>query len=169
MAAPRRITMNTTKITYALAAVFLFMAGYHTHSYFHTCPTPEPEVITKYQDKIKTEIVYVPKEHGEKTDVDLQLGKPELNVMVNDKPFTIQKEHDEQYVFDKNKLSLTQTSRSDLHISIPTVDKTKHWEIGVGMSKDGTVGLVGFPIKGNVGGWVAGNEDYVMGGITLKF
>lgn len=161
--------MNTNHIVYPLAAVAIFMAGYCTHSYTHTCPISEPKVVTEYRDRVQTEIVYVPKEQGEKTDVDVQISKPELNVKVNDKTYTIQKSDDEQYIFDKNKLSLTQTSRSDLHIAIPTVDKTKRWSIGIGASKDGMVGVVGFPLKGNLGGWVAGNEDNVMGGVTIRF
>lgn len=163
-----KITSNIIK---ALLAVAIFTSGYWLHSYLHTCPVPDPQVITevKYKDKVRTEIVYVPKEQGEKTDVDVKINKPELHVKVNDKDFTVQKAEDEQYIFDKNKLSLTQTTRSDLQISVPTIDKTRHYEIGIGTSKNGTVGLVGFPIKGNVGGWVAGNEDYIMGGVSFKF
>lgn len=172
--------MTSNKILYTLAAVALFTSGYWLRGYLHTCPLAEPEVITniEYKDRVKTEIAYVPKETviykdgtavKENTDIDLQIGKPELNVKVNGKPFTVQKEEDERYIFDKNKLSLTQTSSADLHISVPTIDKTKRWEIGIGASKDGMAGLVGFPIKGNVGGWVAGNKDYAMGGVTLKF
>lgn len=161
--------MDTTKFTYAMVAILLFMAGYYAHSYTHTCPTIEPQVITKYQDRVKTEIVYVPKEQGEKTDIDVKLNKPELYVKVNGKDFTVKKAEDEEYIFDKNKLSLTQTSRSDLHITVPTIDKTKRWGIGLGASKDGAVGILRFPVKGNVGGWVAGNEDYAMGGLEIRF
>lgn len=161
--------MAISKILIPLAGVFLFVSGYYAHSYLHTCPAAEPQIVTKYQDKVKTEIVYVPKEQGEQTDVDVKIDKPELNVMVNDKPITIHKADDEKYIFDKNKLSLTQTSRSDLHISIPTVDKTKRWGIGIGASKDGAVGFLRFPVKGNVGGWVAGNKETAMAGLEVRF
>ena len=158
-------------IIYILAAIALFMGGYNAHDYLHTCPEAEPVILTEYKDRIQTELKYAEKEADEKADIDIAVGKPVLNVKVNDKEFIVRKADDEQYVFEKNKLSLTQTSSTDLNITIPTVDKTRRYEIGIGVSKDGAVGLVGFPINsGNhLGGWVAGNEDNVMGGVSLKF
>lgn len=166
------------RLIYFMVAITLFVSGYTLHSYTHTCIVAEPEVITEYKDRVETKIAYVPKEtivykNGsagtEKTDVDMNIGKQSLNVMVNGKEMTIDKTDDEKFVFDKNKLSFTQTSRSDLRIDVPTVDNTKQWEIGLGASKDGVVGFVGFPVKENLGGWVAGNEDYQMGGIMIRF
>ena len=158
-------------IIYILAAIALFMGGYNAHDYLHTCPESKPVILTEYKDRIQTELKYAEKEADEKADIDIAVGKPVLNVKVNDKEFIVRKADDEQYVFEKNKLSLTQTSSTDLNITIPTVDKTRRYEIGIGVSKDGAVGLVGFPINsGNhLGGWVAGNEDNVMGGVSLKF
>ena len=163
--------MIVNTIVYVLAALALFMGGYNTHGYIHTCPEAKPVILTEYKDRVQTEIKYAEKEADEKADIDIAVGKPALNVKVNDKEFIIRKADDEQYIFDKNKLSLTQTSSTDLNITIPTVDKTKRYEIGVGVSKDGAVGLVGFPINSSnhLGGWVAGNEDNVMGGVSLKF
>ena len=104
----------------------------------------------------------------EKTDVDVNVGKQELAVKVNGKDFEIKKADDEKYVFDKYKLQLNQTSRADLNITVPVIDKTKHWEIGIGTSKDGAVGMIGFPVKGNIGGWIAGRQDNVMAGVVVK-
>ena len=109
-----------------------------------------------------------PDGNAEKTDVDLNIGKQELAVKVNGKDFAIQKSDDEKYVFDKNKLQLTQTSRADLNITVPVIDKTKRWEIGIGVSKSGAVGMVGFPLKNNIGGWIAGNNGNIMAGISIK-
>ena len=158
-------------IIYILAAVALFMGGYNAHDYLHTCPKAEPVILTEYKDRVQTELKYAEKEADEKADIDIAVGKPVLNVKVNDKEFIVSKADDERYIFDKNKLSLTQTSSTDLNITIPTVDKTRRYEIGIGVSKDGAVGLVGFPINSSnhLGGWVAGNEDNVMGGVSLKF
>ena len=173
----------TSKLTKIVVALLFFAAGYALRGWLHTCPTPEPEVITKteYRDQVKTEIAYIPKETiiyktetgetvtaQEQTDVDINIGKPELAIKVNGKDFEVQKADDEKYIFDKNKLQLTQTSRAELQITVPTVDKTKRWEIGIGASKDGAVGLVGFPVSGNVGGWIAGRRGDVMAGITIK-
>lgn len=175
--------MNPNTIIYILAALCLFMGGYNAHDYFHACPKTEPVIVTEYKDRVKTEIAYVPKETviykladgsiGKEADadIDIKINKPELNVKVNEKAFAIRKDDDEKYIFEKNKLALTQTSSADLNITVPTVDKTKLYEIGIGVSKDGAVGLVGFPInRGNsLGGWVAGNEECLMGGVSLKF
>ena len=155
------------------AAAFAF--GWHMHGWMHTCPVADPEIKTevKYKTDTKTEIVYVPKYiypdgSTEKTDVDVNIGKQELAVKVNGKDFAIQKVDDEKFIFDKNKLQLTQTSRVDLNITVPVIDKTKRWEIGIGASKDGGVGMVGFPIKKNVGGWIAGRQGDVMIGVMVK-
>lgn len=163
--------MNINHIAYPLVGIALFVAGYNTHSYLHTCPILEPQIITEYKDRVVTEIIYVPKEQDEKTDVDIQINKPELHVKVNDQDFTVHKADDEKYIFDKNKLTFTQTSRSDLYIDVPVVDKTRRWSLGVGISKDGMVGLLNFPISRQqyVGGWVAGNSDYQMAGLSVMF
>lgn len=158
-------------IIYILAAIALFMGGYNAHDYLHTCPETKPVILAEYKDRVQTELKYAEKEADEKADIDISVGKPVLNVKVNDKEFIVSKADDEKYIFDKNKLSLIQTSSTDLNITIPTVDKTRRYEIGIGVSKDGAVGLVGFPINSSnhLGGWVVGNEDNVMGGVSFKF
>lgn len=162
-------------ITVVLCVAAFFLGWYAPRAWLHICPVAEPEIQTevKYKTDTKTEIVYVPKyiyQDGstEKTDIDINVGKQELAVKVNGKDFGIKKADDEKYVFDKYKLQLNQTSRSDLNITVPVIDKTKHWEIGIGTSKDGVVGMVGFPVKGNLGGWIAGRQGNVMAGITVK-
>lgn len=176
------ITKNEIVLT--IAAVLAFAGGFVLRGVLHTCPVAETKVVTQveYRDKVKTEIAYVPKEtviytaadgstksEPEKTDIDVKLNKPVLNVKVNDKAFTVAKAENEQYLFDKNKLTLTQTSSTDLNIKIPVVDKTRRWGIGAGVSKDGAVGIISFPLKGNAGGWVAGRADNVMGGVMVRF
>lgn len=176
------ITKNEIVLT--IAAALAFAGGFALRSVLHTCPVADTKVVTQveYQDKVKTEISYVPKEtviyksadgstksEPEKTDIDVKLNKPVLNVKVNDKAFTVAKAENEQYLFDKNKLTLTQTSSTDLNIKIPVVDKTRRWGIGAGVSKDGAVGVINFPLKGNAGGWVAGRADNVMGGVMVRF
>ncbi|WP_293660148.1 hypothetical protein [uncultured Phascolarctobacterium sp.] len=166
---------NKYKIITVVLCVAAFFLGWYARALLHICPVAEPEIQTevKYKNDTKTEIVYVPKyiyQDGstEKTDIDINVGKQELAVKVNGKDFGIKKTDDEKYVFDKYKLQLNQTSRSDLNITVPVIDKTKHWEIGIGTSKDGAVGMIGFPVKGNIGGWIAGRQDNVMAGIVVK-
>lgn len=164
------------KVIVLLLCVATFFLGWSARAWLHTCPVKEPEIKTevKYKTDTKTEIVYVSKyiyQDGstEKTDVDVNIGKQELAVKVNGKDFEIQKADDEKYVFDKYKLQLNQTSRADLNITVPVIDKTKRWEIGIGTSKDGVIGMIGFPIKNNIGGWISGRKGNVMAGIMVKF
>lgn len=176
------ITKNEIVLT--IAAVLAFAGGFVLRGVLHTCPVADTKVVTQveYRDKVKTEIAYVPKEtviyksadgstksEPEKTDVEVKLNMPVLNVKVNDKAFVVAKAENEQYLFDKNKLTLTQTSSTDLNIKIPVVDKTRRWGIGAGISNDGAVGVINFPLKGNAGGWVAGRADNVMGGVMVRF
>lgn len=163
------------KVIVLLLCVAAFFLGWCARAWLHICSVSEPEIKTevKYKTDTKTEIVYVPKyiyQDGstEKTDVDVNVGKQELAVKVNGKDFAIQKSDDEKYVFDKNKLQLTQTSHADLNITVPAIDKTKRWEIGIGVSKSGAVGMVGFPLNNNIGGWIAGNNGNIMAGISIK-
>lgn len=166
---------NKYKIITVVLCVVSFSLGWYTRAWLHICPVAEPQIKTevKYKTDTKTEIVYVPKyvyQDGstEKTDIDINVDKQDLAVKVNGKDFAIQKSADEKYVFDKNKLQLTQTSHADLNITVPVIDKTKRWEIGIGASKDGVVGMIGFPIKNNIGGWIAGQQDNVMAGVVVK-
>ena len=157
-------------IIYVLVAVVIFLGGYQTHDYLHSCPLPEaPKVIAETETKVQTEVAYVPK--TDKADIDVQIGKPEILVKVNGQETTVQKLDTEKYVFDKNKLSLQQTSKAELNIEVPVIDKTRRYTLGVGISKDGLVGLVDFPIsrKEYIGGWVAGNGDDVMCGLSVRF
>ena len=163
------------KVIVLLLCVAAFFLGWCARAWLHICSVSEPEIKTevKYKTDTKTEIVYVPKyiyQDGstEKTDVDVNVGKQELAVKVNGKDFEIKKADDEKYVFDKYKLQLNQISRADLNITVPVIDKTKRWEIGIGTSKDGAVGLIGFPVKGNIGGWIAGRQGNVMAGVVFK-
>lgn len=166
---------NKYKILSLVFCAAAFAFGWHMHVWMHTCPVADPEIKTeiKYKNDTKTEVVYVPKyiyTDGsiEKTDIDVNVENQELAVKVNGKDFVIQKSDDEKYLFDKNKLQLTQTSRTDINITVPVIDKTKRWEIGIGASKDGAVGLVGFPVGRNVGGWIAGRHGDIMVGVVVK-
>ena len=163
------------KVIVLLLCVATFILGGHVRGWLHICPVTEPEIKTevKYKTDTKTEIVYVPKyiyQDGsiEKTDVDINVGKQELAVKVNGKDFEIKKADDEKYVFDKYKLQLNQISRAYLNITVPVIDKTKRWEIGIGASKTGVVGMIGFPVKGNIGGWIAGRQGNIMAGAVVK-
>lgn len=50
-----------------------------------------------------------------------------------------------------------------------TKSEPEKTDIGAGVSKDGAVGVISFPLKGNAGGWIAGRADNVMGGVMVRF
>lgn len=173
-----------TKKENIIVALICVVIGYCIHWALHTCPEPEKSAPTVGADtttETKTEIVCVPKEtiiykdadgqtveKTEDTDVEINIAKPDLKVKVNGHPFTIEKTDEEKYLFEKNKLQFNQSSSAAMEITVPTVDNTHRWEIGVGISDDGPVGLVGFPIKKHMGGWIAGGSGHVMAGVSLK-
>jgi len=78
------------------------------------------------------------------------------------------KADDEKYVFDKYKLQLNQTSRADLNITVPVIDKARNWPIGIGAPKDGAVGMIGFSVKNNIGGWISVRKGNVMACVVMK-
>lgn len=161
-----------TKLYIIIICAICFVGGWYGRAVTHTCPVTE---VIKPVIKTQTETVieYVPKivyvdGTREKTDVDMNVGKQELSIKVNGKDFEFQKADDEKFVFDKNKLQFSQSSRAELNINVPVIDETRRWQIGVGISKDGAVGMVGFPLKKNIGGWIAGRKNDVMIGVNIS-
>lgn len=139
----------------------------------------------------KTEIIYVPKEtikyitidsttgekveteYVEKTDIEVKTVKPSINVKLNDEEIEVQKDDDEDYIFEKNKLQLTQNSQVDFDIRVDPIeiDNTKHWGIGAGYGSNGVAAIINFPInkKNNIDGWIMKDHDTTVGGVMVKF
>lgn len=123
----------------------------------------------------KTEITYVPKKtvngKKEKTDLQADIGKTDFVVRVNGQEQTFAKAEDERYVFDKNKLTLDQTSKVTLDVNVPTRDDTKRWAVGVGYGNDGMAYTVDFPVgkSDTVGGWAYKDDDSHAVGVKIKF
>ena len=150
------------------ATLFSFI-GYFMHPIFNKNTEIMNKPITEnVKTETKTEVVYIPKVN-EKTDIEANIGKQELYVKVNGKEQVIQKADDENYVFDKNKVQLNQTSKTELDIHIPTVDKTRSYGIGVGFGNNGIAYNVKFPIKRNMGGWAFHDNDTTASGIMIEF
>ncbi len=123
----------------------------------------------------KTEIAYVPKKvvngKREKADIVADIGKKDFTIKVNGKEQNFVKSDEERYVFDKNKLTLDQTSKVTFDVNVPAVDKTKRWAIGVGYGEDGMAYTVDFPIGKSdaVGGWAYKDNDSHAVGVKIKF
>lgn len=158
----------------AVCFVIGFMAGFSWRAINHKCPTQKvakmKDVTAETKTETKTVVRYVPKESPQDADVDVNIPNQTLTVKVNGKEQTFEKADNEKYVLDKNKIALEQSSKASIDIKVPTIDNTRRWELGVGVDKHGQpAGMVGFPVKGHVGGWVAGSKSAVMGGIKVHF
>ena len=82
----------------------------------------------------ETYIKYIEKEidssgQKEKTDVDLSISQPKINVAVNGKPFEVPMIAGETYAFENGKLVLKQTSAVTVDIKMPE-PKKKSWRLG---------------------------------------
>lgn len=169
--------MNTKQhISVACICLLCFAGGYLTGDYYAVRETvtveKEKPVYVKGETVTKTEIVYVPKEQGERADMALDIGKQDFTIRVNGQEQTFDKTDDERYVFDKNKLSMEQTSRIAVDVNVPTVDKTKRWAVGVGYADGGDIAYtVDFPIgkSDRLGGWLYGGADEKAVGVKVKF
>lgn len=159
-----------------IAAILAVLAAFCFGFYQGRVTTPEKivkkEVPVEHivtQTKTVTDIRYVPKVTTADPDVDIKIPKQQLTVSVNGQQQTIKKSDSEKYVFDKGQLKLEQNSKASLDITIPTVDKTRKWSIGIGASRNGAAYLVRAPLKGHVGAWAAADKKSVMGGISFDF
>lgn len=158
-------------LPYLLAFLIGFIAGY-----FFCQKTTEPETIdappivkTEYKTQTKTEVVYVPKDNEEKTDVEVNLSKQDLNIKVNGKDAVFSRSDNEDYIFERNKLVFDQQSKASINIDVPTIDKTRRYGIGVGFGNNGIAYNVKFPIKRNMGGWAFHDNDTTAAGIMIEF
>lgn len=165
-----------------IGLIFFVLGFAISYKFFpqETIITKEKTVKGDVRTETKTELVYIPKtvyidsagqKQTENTDLQMDIGKQELNVKINGKDAVIKKEDSEKYVFDKNKLQLNQSSKSEINITVPTVDKTKHWGVGIGYGYKGIAYNVDFPInkKNGLGGWVYGDDDKKAAGLKFRF
>ena len=149
---------------------------YATQDVVKDMEKPQSNTISSVvESKTKTEIAYVRKEtkngKQEQSDIIADIGKQDIVIKVNGEDQTFAKADDERFVFDKNKLTLDQTSKVTLDVTVPTVDKTKRWAVGVGYGDDGMAYTVDFPIgkSDTVGGWVYRDNDSTAVGVKMKF
>lgn len=166
------------KLQFFAYTLFCFTIGLVTGLSFrvitHMDATPKAaqieNVAAETKVETKTVVKYVPKESPHDADVDISVPKQELTVKVNGHEQTFKKEENERYVLDKNKVTVEQQSKATVEVKVPVIDNTRKWELGVGVDKNGRpAGMVGFPVKGHVGGWVAGSKGTIMGGIKVHF
>lgn len=106
-------------------------------------------------------------------DIDIQTGKPELNVEVNGERVEVQKSSDEKHVFDKGQFKVTQDNVATFKVAVDPVDNTKDYGVGLGINTDGKeAAIITAPInkEHHVEGWVYGDTGHkAAGGIMIRF
>ena len=138
----------------------------------------------------KTQIAYIPKEttiikyidaatgrevtaeQREAVDLDAQLGKPDFVVRLNGKDAIFTKADEERYIFERNKLSLQQSSivTIDARVQPQVIDETRRWSLGVGYGDHGVAYKIDFPLGRNSWeGWVYKDDRSKAGGIAIRF
>lgn len=113
----------------------------------------------------KKEIAYVPKDTGEKTDVQIDAAKPTVTVKVNGKETEFAALTDEKQKFEKGKLVITEDTQLRLEIKTPPQPR---YSLGVGWGKNGAAVTVGGRLGGGPGGWwLYGDRRTMAGGLTV--
>ncbi len=157
-----------------IGAVLLILSAF-CFGYYRGRVTAPVRTVEKPVEKVvtdtvtQTEIRYVPKAAPTDPDVDVKIPKQEITVAVNGKRQVIKKSDSEKYIFDENQLKLEQSSKASLDITVPVIDKTRRWSIGIGAGKDGTAYMLRGPVSGHLGAWAAGSKEMVMAGISFDF
>lgn len=123
------------------------------HHYSETTIVEKPTIVQEtVKHMTETVMAYTPKavvsvtdpktgnitQQQEQTDLDAAIGKTEFNVRLNGRQTTFTKADTERFLFDKNKLALTQTSiiTIDANVEPTVIDKTKYWSVGYGITSD---------------------------------
>lgn len=169
-----------------------FAGGYLTGDHYAAreaiTVTKEKPVYVQGETITETKIAYVPKETiiekridagrnevkretVEKTDLQADIGKADFTIKVNGQEQTFVKTDDEKFMFDKNKLALSQTSRIAVDVNVLPIDNTKRWSVGIGASDGGAAYTLDFPIgkSDTVGGWVYSSANEKAVGVKMRF
>lgn len=134
-----------------------------------TAVTEKAAVPMEVQATVGTakEIVYVPKEAGEKTDVQIEAVKPAVTVTVNGRETEFKTLTEEKQKFEKGKLVITEETQLKLEIKTPPQPR---YSLGVGWGTNGAALTVGGRLGGGPAGWwLYGDRRTVAAGIMLPF
>jgi hypothetical protein len=145
--------MNLTKYFNFIVILIVFSLGicagrYLFPQYKDKIIKQDPKIVyVKGESTTNTIVHYVPKENGENTDVEINIPKTQIDVLVNGKPFTFKPLFGEQYNFENGKLVLNQSSKLDLDIKIPPAYRPI--ELGGYVDNQGFGGTLVLPKKSN--------------------
>lgn len=135
---------------------------------------PQPAAVTeKAVDSVQATaalesrkvIAYVPKEEGERTDVQVDAAKPKVTVRVNGREAEFAALTDEKQKFEKGKLVITEDTQLRLEIKTPPRPR---YSLGVGWGTNGAALTVGGRLGGGPAGWwLYGDRRTLAGGLIV--
>ena len=161
-----------------------FFCGWESRGYFAPRIVTEikmekttPEIQEKIVTQTTTQIQYVEKAtdpktgEKEKTDVEVKITQPSVNVRVNEKPYEFSLLSGEQQKFKDGKIMLNQSSEISLNIKVPTYNQK--WRVG-GYGSYNSSEKWGMGIRANrqYNGWdfdATANQDKKIGVMITKW
>jgi len=84
-----------------------------------------------------TTITYAPKPAAAAPDIKARLGKTSIRVEVNGQEQVFTKTEQEAFALDKNMLQIEQINRIGFAVTVPPVDNTRHYAVGVAAGSAG--------------------------------
>ncbi len=160
----------------AVALAFLFGTALGGAGMVWLWPQPQTETETgKVMETLQVagalegrkEIMYVPKEEGERTDVQIEAAKPKVTVKVNGKETVFAALTEEKQKFEKGKLVITEDTQLRLEIKTPPRPR---YNVGVGWGTNGVALTIGGRLGGGPAGWwLYGDRRTLAGGLTVPW
>lgn len=132
-------------------------------------PEPIQMVTGDVQTRTITKFIYAPKTETAPADINANIGKTEISLRVNGETTTFNKSVDEKSLFDKNQVSLEQTSKVSFAVSVTPIDLTKHYGFGLGFDKDGVNAQISFPALGALDATVQASTTRLGAGFLIRF
>lgn len=160
--------MKINIIIYSVVFIMGFGFGFMFHK---NTPESVKDVTIASQDitqKTTTEFNYTPKNGVNDADIDAKINQS-LTIRVNGVDQKITKSDNETHVLDKNKITMNQESKASIDIKTSTIDLTKKYALGVGLSNHSYALMCKFPTYGPFGGFVYVDQSTLAGGITIGF
>ena len=162
--------LQIATIIVTILCIITFGLGYKTYSLTHKTNTKSDNTVVtgNVQTKVVTVVRYVQKPVSENTDIKMTIPKPDLVVEVNGKKTTFNVAENENYLFDKNRLELEQSSKVSFSVNVKPIDLTKRWGIGVGYI-NGLNGIISGPIVGPFDFIGIANDKQIGAGALIRF
>ena len=161
---------NITTLIFIVLITISFILGYKSYTIINKPVNNGNNTIVtgNITTNTTTTIGYVPKPKNDNTDIKMNIPKTDLIINVNGKRVTFDAESSENYLFEKNRLELDQSSKVNFSVTVKPTDLTKRWGIGVGYI-DRLTGIITGPIVGPFDFIGVINDKTIGAGAIIRF